>query len=173
MPHVFYKDNDKWRVAPVVSPGLLRLDPVGVEATAVPGLRSPAKACLFVYIATQNKWGVMVGADMAVRHNGVPIKAGLRMLEHRDALAPEAGTLLFFSTEELARVEPFAGAAAVACQRCRGEIRQEDAAVRCPSCGVVHHEAADRNCWTYAETCAMCPQPSAPDAGLSWSPEEL
>lgn len=173
MPHVFHKDNDKWRVVAAVSPGLLRLDPVAIEPTEWPALRYPVKTCLFVHIATQNKWGVMVSADMTVRHNGLPIKAGLRLLEHRDALAPEAGTLLFFSTEELARVEPFAGAAAVSCPRCRSEVRHGDAAVRCPSCGVVHHETADRNCWTYGETCALCPQPSALDAGLRWTPEDL
>jgi Prokaryotic RING finger family 1 len=173
MPGIFAKSDGQWRMHPVgASPSLLRLEPVSVEPCArlEPGAND---ACLLVRVAGHDQWAALVADDAEVHHNGTRIAAGLRTLEHRDALALGGTTPLFFTTEESAHVETFEAAAPVTCPRCRGEVHPGDAAVRCPSCGVMHHEAGDRNCWTYAPTCALCSQPTALDAGLRWTPEEL
>jgi hypothetical protein len=59
------------------------------------------------------------------------------------------------------------------CPRCRQRIEKETLAVRCPQCGLWHHQSEELPCWTYSSTCAMCPQPSALDAGYQWTPTEL
>jgi hypothetical protein len=174
MPAFFCKHDGQWQLVPVAaSPSLLRLDPVNVEPFAATGLTSASAACLLVRVAGQNRLAALVAGDVAIRHNGVPVTAGLRILEHRDALALEGGGLVFWTTEELAHVEPFAGAEPVSCPRCLRPVHPGHASVRCPSCGVVHHEVPERDCWTYAAKCALCPQPTALDAGLRWTPEEL
>lgn len=172
MPGIFAKRDGQWRIHPVgMSPSLLRLDPASVEPSA--RLESSANACLLVRIAGGRQWAALVADEPRVHHNGTRIAAGLRMLEHRDALALAGAESLFFTAEEPAFIEPFAATAAVTCPRCRGEVHLGDNAVRCPSCGVMHHETVNRNCWTYAPTCALCSQPTALDAGLRWTPEEL
>jgi hypothetical protein len=174
MPGFFHKSGGQWRLLSVTeSPSLLRFDPVGVDPAGAATARTDANACLLVRVAGQERWAALVAEDAALLHNGARVAACLRVLEHRDALALGGGPSLFFSTEEPARVETFTADAPVACPRCRGEVRPGDAVVRCPSCGVVHHEAGDRRCWTYCEFCALCPQPTALDAGLRWTPEEL
>jgi hypothetical protein len=90
-----------------------------------------------------------------------------------DFLNPAQGAPVFFSTEEAACIETFTGTGSVTCPRCRTAIVPGQPVVRCPDCGVVHHEVADRNCWTYAKTCALCAQLTALDTGLRWSPEAL
>ena len=172
MPGIFAKSDGQWRMHPVgMSPSLLRLDPVSVEPNA--RLESNANACLLVRVAGHEQWAALVDEGADVLHNGARIAAGLRILEHRDALALAGAAAMFFTTEALAHVELFADAAPVPCPRCRSDVRQGDPMVRCPSCRVVHHEVTDRNCWTYAPTCALCSQPTALDAGLRWTPEEL
>jgi hypothetical protein len=175
MPGIFHNVEGAWRLAPVVAPcSLLRLDTARIKPfdAAHPGFAPPA--CLLVRVAGPNKWAALVPAGAAIRHNGVPVAAGLRMLAHRDALALEGGDSLFFTTEEPAHIEVFAGPA-VPCPRCRLEVLPGDASVRCPACGVVHHESPDRGrpCWSYAEACSLCPQTTALDAGLAWTPEDL
>jgi hypothetical protein len=175
MPGIFHKVDNQWRLAPVVAPcSLLRLDPARIKPfdAAHPGFAPPA--CLLVRVAGPNKWAALVPDGAAIRHNGVPVAAGLRMLNHRDTLALEGGESLFFTTEELAHVEAYAGPT-VTCPRCRREVLPGHASVRCPCCGVVYHEAPDRDlpCWTYSETCQLCPQLTALDAALRWTPEEL
>jgi hypothetical protein len=110
-----------------------------------------------------------------VLHNGAVIApgVGIRVLAHMDCLALESGEVIYFSTEEAARVMPFAGPTGVSCPRCRSEIRAGEPAVKCPGCGVFHHEIEDRNCWTYAPTCALCAQPTPLDHPLQWTPEGL
>ena len=186
MPCIFHNSEGRWRLLPVAtSPSVLRLDPLRVEPAAPRATASDS--FLLVRAAAPARpaqWALLVAGDADVRHNGMPVSAGLRVLEHRDALAFAGATratgaaagaaaeAVFFTTEELAHVETFAGTESVSCPRCRSELRHGDAAVRCPSCGVVHHEATDRNCWTYAPACALCSQPTALDAGLRWTPEE-
>jgi hypothetical protein len=124
-------------------------------------------------LASEAAWVLLPATGERLLHNGQPLVAGLRVLADRDALALEGCEPAYFSTEETARLESFAGSGKVICPRCRGAIAHGEPAVKCPRCGVFHHEAEDRNCWSYSGTCALCAQPSALDAGLQWSPETL
>jgi len=81
---------------------------------------------------------------------------------------------MFFSTELLAGVTPYPGSERpILCARCKAEIATASPAVRCPRCGAWHHQSDELPCWTYAERCSVCDQPTALDAGFAWTPEEL
>ena len=115
---------------------------------------------------------VVVGSP-AVHVNGAPLDAGIRVLRDRDELRVNAHRM-FFSSEVLAEVVPFPGGdRAVFCPRCKLQIAPESAAVRCPRCGVWHHQSEELPCWTYAERCTLCDQSSRLDAGFGWTPEDL
>lgn len=135
----------------------------------------PAEApiCLIAPGRGPTDCAVLVPPGTRLLVNEMPVTAGLRVLGHRDALRLEGGPPFYFSAEEEARVEPFAGGAAMHCPRCRTEVRAGEAAVRCPGCGLVHHQREDHPCWTYAPKCAGCDQPTDLGAGLRWSPEDL
>jgi hypothetical protein len=174
MPGIFHQSEGKWHLVPLgAAPRLLRLDPVSIERAGETVAPLDADACVLVHIGGHHGWAALVAEGAALLHNGARIGAGLRLLAHRDALALSGGQMLFFTTEEQAHVETFAADAPVSCPRCRSEVHPGEAVVRCPACGVVHHETSDRNCWTYAPVCALCPQPTAFDAALRWTPEEL
>jgi hypothetical protein len=80
----------------------------------------------------------------------------------------------YFSTETLARIEPLSEESATGCcPRCKQGMTAGEPAVRCPGCGVWHHQSDELPCWTYAERCAICGGSTALDAGFSWTPEEL
>jgi hypothetical protein len=150
---------------------LLSLAPVVVEPDPA---RSPARECVLLLRFDGNRrWAAVIPERLVVLHNGQPVRAGLRLLAHRDALAMPDAAAVFFSTEEAARVDAFEGAPGASCPRCRGDLRPGELAVQCPACGVAHHESAERPCWTYAETCSLCSQPTALDSPLRWTPESL
>jgi len=120
----------------------------------------------------QRPFVLVTGRDGPRTHvNGTPLVLGVRVLADRDAL--RVGQVrMFFSTETLPHAETYpADAPEVACARCRSPLRPGDPAVRCPSCGVWHHEAEGRRCWTYDSRCANCDQPTALDTGWRWTPE--
>ena len=80
----------------------------------------------------------------------------------------------YFSTETLARIEPLSEEDATGCcPRCKQGLTAGQPAVKCPGCGVWHHQSDELPCWTYAERCAICGGSTALDAGFSWTPEEL
>jgi hypothetical protein len=107
-----------------------------------------------------------------VRLNGFAPVAGGRVLQDHDEIRVHGCGTLFFSAETLAHVEAFPGTGNIIhCGRCRLPIQNAQTAVRCPSCGIWHHEMAERKCWTYSPACAFCPQATALDAGYSWVPE--
>jgi Zn finger protein HypA/HybF involved in hydrogenase expression len=112
-------------------------------------------------------------ANAGVSINGLPLTVGIRALADRDEI--RAGERAFyFSTESLAQVEDFPGSDnALFCPRCKQEIEKNTSAVRCPACSVWHHQTDELNCWTYAETCALCSQQTDLSAGFRWTPEEL
>lgn len=171
MPSIFYTRDGRWQVEPVpVSPCRLALAPVRLMPTGESGGRGPDEVLL---AGTKNagQWVLIAGNN--VMHNGQPISAGMCVLAHRDSLASEGQAPVFFSTEEPPHVEEFAAQASVTCPRCRAAILPGEPSVRCPGCGVFHHETKERNCWTYAAKCALCLQPTALDAGLQWTPEAL
>lgn len=124
-------------------------------------------------------WALLVGSSSGVLVNGEPVRLGMRLLRDRDeVLVPGVGRT-YFSTERLAVVEPFPGldGRTPICPRCRQELERGRPAVQCPSaeCGAWHHEDAEREllCWSYDSHCALCPQPTALDAGYGFNPEEL
>ena len=121
----------------------------------------------------QPVWVLIAGWEREVAVNGIPLKTGLRVLADRDEIRLGGQEPMYFSAESLATVTIFAGAERpVYCGRCRQELRAGDACVRCPRCGVYYHQTEEFPCWTYAERCAFCPQPTALDTGLAWTPEE-
>ncbi len=118
-------------------------------------------------------WAVVAGPAAGVRVNGVPLASGVAVLRHRDEIRVAAAAPVYFSAERVAAAENYMGSDSPRCPRCTLPIEEGQAAVRCPGCGVLHHELADRTCWTYAATCALCDQSSDLEAGLRWSPEGL
>ena len=117
-------------------------------------------------------WVLVTGRDgPRTQVNGVPLVLGVRVMADRDALRV-GDVRMFFSTETLPRVEAYPEEAPeVPCARCRSPLRAGDPAVRCPACGLWHHEASGRQCWTYDVRCGNCDQPTALDAGWRWTPE--
>jgi len=118
------------------------------------------------------------------RVNGVRLPTGVRVLVDRDAIAlgdcdataPGDRQVLFFSSEQLAQVQPFPGKDDhTSCIRCKLPLESGTPAVRCPApeCGFWHHQSDDQSCWTYTAACASCGHSTAFDAGFQWSPWEL
>ncbi|MFQ5653988.1 MAG: hypothetical protein ACE5GW_04575, partial [Planctomycetota bacterium] len=104
-----------------------------------------------------------------------------RRLQDRDQIRLRgARAPLVVSGEGPARVEPFPGGESdVECPRCKLPIDPGTPAVRCPHCGVWHHQdlrhddaEKDLPCWTYKPLCATCDRETAPEAGFSWTPLE-
>ena len=116
-------------------------------------------------------WVLIASPSAGVRVNGQPIALGIRSLRDRDEI--QVGTSrYYYSTERLARIEPFPGAdGAVMCPRCRKEIVKGTPAVRCPSCATFHHEREGLGCWSYSARCQLCDSETALDAGFRWQPE--
>jgi hypothetical protein len=119
-------------------------------------------------------WILKCSATAPVRVNGQPVYLGTRTLKDRDEIVLAGTSRFYFSTEELARVEPFPGAAQpVFCTRCKEQIAKDTLAVRCPACGQWCHQTDEKPCWPYGPSCPLCDQPTALDAGYRWTPEEL
>jgi hypothetical protein len=119
-------------------------------------------------------WVLLAGPRSGVNVNGIPVLAGILALSDRDEIRVRGFGSLFFSTETLARVEPFpASDHKLFCPRCKQPIESGALAVRCPGCRVWHHQSADLPCWSYAPTCTLCPHPTEADARFRWTPEEL
>jgi hypothetical protein len=175
MPAVIHRVADEWRTERLLTNhAVLGFDPARIAAFEAPPSRLHGDTIELMRLEKGRKWIAIVPAGLQITHNGQPVAAGLRVLAHGDALAAANGAPVFFSTEETAFIEAFAGTEPVSCPRCKLEIVPGQPVVRCPDCGVFHHELADdRNCWTYASTCALCPRPTALDATLRWSPESL
>ena len=132
----------------------------------------PPGAAVLRHVVDQ--WLLAAAEGAPVRLNGLPLALGLRVLMDKDELCIGRGGRLWFSTERLAVVEPFPGAAQpVFCPRCKTEIKKGVPAVRCPSCGIWHHEDGDLKCWTYAPRCAICDQPTELGQSYRWTPEGL
>ena len=120
------------------------------------------------------QWLVMSAGASGVRLNGAALLTGIRALRDHDELHVDGVGRVFFSTEQLARIEPFPGAERPAfCPRCKQEIDKHYPAVRCPQCNVWYHQSQDLPCWTYSDTCALCAQATHLGAGFRWTPEEL
>jgi hypothetical protein len=144
----------------------------GWSATPLAGDTALSTGVAQLVRATGDGAWVLVGPS-AVRVNGEPLDAGIRVLRDRDELLV-AGRRSFFSSETLAVVEPLPVVdRPPVCPRCKTAIEPGTLAVRCPQCRIWHHQSEEMPCWTYAPLCALCPQPTPLDAGYRWSPEDL
>ncbi len=122
---------------------------------------------------SDGRWALLVGPARRASVNGEAVDLGLRILDDRDLLQLDDFRRLYFSAEAVAEVRPRAGGERDApCPRCRAPIVEGAPAVRCPACGVWHHQSEERPCWTYAEICAVCGQGTrSQDARYRWVPE--
>ena len=173
MASIFHKVADGWVPLPVPSTRvLLSLAPVRVDPLANEGWAGHADS-LLTRVEPDRPWILLPRHGRRLLHNGELVALGIRVLAHMDSLALEGGEAVFLSTEERAHIEPFAGQRAITCARCRSPIRPGQPTVKCPGCGVFHHELEDRGCWSYTATCAVCAQNTALDGELQWTPAAL
>ena len=154
-------DSDRARGAavPAGSDGALELRPLLLRVTDPSG---------------DEQWAVVHSPGSSLRVNGTALATGIRVLSHRDELRM-AGVpgRTFFSLEGLPRIVPFDGGEEGRCPRCQQAIGIGTPAVRCPQCGVWHHESEEFGCWTYSSTCALCDQQTDLEGGFRWTPEEI
>ncbi|MBN2491659.1 MAG: hypothetical protein JXQ29_12490 [Planctomycetes bacterium] len=146
-------------------------------ADPVSGAPLPPAGVLLVRRAPDDEkcWALFCAFDDDVRVNGLPV-AGVKALADRDEIRLPAGMRCYFSAERPARVEPLpAGDRVIHCGRCKAPIAPGSPALRCPECGVWHHqnEAIGRPCWTYGAVCGACPCPTAGAADYRWTPDGL
>jgi hypothetical protein len=122
-------------------------------------------------------WILIAGVDHAVRINGLPLAAGIRALVDRDEIVVAGRWTYYFSVDDSPEIAIFPGSGQPApCPRCCKEIDPGEPAVRCPGCGVWHHEDPERGlqCWTYADMCAACAiQHTSLEADSAWTPVGL
>lgn len=176
MAHLWMPDADRdWVVLPLTAAAYdLEPSPPSALPDGVTAHPAPRRTVLVRAAAGDpESWVLITGPHAELRVNGLPSPGGARALQDRDEIRiPGAGSC-FFSSECAARVEAFPAPDAVPCPRCRQPIGPGTASVRCPRCLRWHHQTAELPCWTYAGTCALCPQPTPLDAGYQWTPAEL
>ena len=123
------------------------------------------------------KWMLYAGSEARVAVNGMSLSLGMRALRDRDEISLGDKCHLIFTSDSAPQVVAFDAAdGEVVCPRCAGPIKSEQLAVRCPCCGVWHHEdeSAERLCWTYGPTCMACSKQATPlDSEPAWTPEGL
>ena len=124
-------------------------------------------------VAEVGSWVLIAGVGSCVTVNGIPMATGIRVVSDQDRIRVPSADDVYFSTESLARVEDFPGLDQISfCPRCKQEIEKSARAVKCPSCGVWHHQTDELNCWTYADVCALCTQLTDLSTGFRWTPED-
>lgn len=174
MAHLWFRnDEDVWSVMPLDAAAAdISVHPPRALAEGFrPGVDTRA-ALIRAAGGGSPVWVLLASASGEVRINGLAPVAGLRVLQDHDEVRVAPSNTLFFTTETLAHVEEFPGSErAVYCGRCRQPIEKGGMAVRCPQCGIWYHQAGELPCWTYAPSCAFCPQSTALDAGFGWMPE--
>lgn len=166
-----------WRLSTLAADAyeLRRGEAGGLHVVAAEAARRPSAAPLLLRVGDSPggaQWALISLPDSVLRVNGWELAVGVRRLEHRDEIRI-GDARAWFSTEELAAVEPYARDDAPRCPRCLQPVEAGQASVRCPRCAVVHHATEALGCWTYAARCALCEQPTSLDAGFQFSPEDL
>jgi hypothetical protein len=141
------------------------------------GARAPAYILRHDGGPDGERWVLYSSPRGGVRVNATRLGLGMRLLRDRDEVRLGRSRLIF-STERLARVEPFPGLGReVLCPRCKLPIDVGTPAVQCPNarCGLWFHQDVEHDlpCWTYAPTCASCEQPTSLEAGFAWTPAHL
>lgn len=178
MAHLWIADPvGEWCVCPLSPPrvefGSVRVDPVEGPIDEA-GARVTAGALLHTPEPDPGAWLLIAPLHEPIAVNGLPLIGGVRLLDDRDEIRLPDGWSCFFSDEEPARMDPMPAAEKpMNCPRCRQAIAPGSPAVRCPSCGIWHHQQEGLECWTYSAACALCPQPTALNGGYRWTPAEL
>lgn len=174
------KSGDAWeprylRDSQVVMDFIPPADKRGRQKTRRGG--SPACPVLFRFkVSDRERWAVLAPDDLSLKVNGAAVPDALVMLGDRDSISWTGVRTAFFSTETLPRIVAYPGGAeSVHCGRCRMPLKPGELAVKCPGCSIWHCEdaAANRGCWSYAPTCAICDQSTDREAGFQWTPAEL
>ncbi|HSB08829.1 MAG TPA: hypothetical protein VLM38_04920 [Blastocatellia bacterium] len=125
------------------------------------------------HVSGGDSWVLIASAGPKVTVNGIPLATGIRVVSDQDKIRVPNIDDVYFSSESLARVSGFPGLDQISfCPRCKQEIEKSASAVRCPSCGVWHHQTEELNCWTYADMCALCTQLTDLSNGFRWTPED-
>ena len=181
MAHLWIEERPgDWAVMPL-QPPRMSLDAASARDGGVVCVRGRADAdrradALLVEAGPLGRsgWHLIASPDVRVAVNGLPLLGGLRVMADRDEIRLENAAPCFFSTELLARVVdmPITDLP-MTCPRCRQRIESATPAVACPACSLWHHQSENLPCWTYAPTCALCPQPTPLDAGFLWTPMDL
>ena len=177
-----YSSDPYWVVKPItgdrepLSASSARTDPT----TSAKRDSTTRESAVVVRAAASGRdvWALLSSDSVLVNGSRHPL--GLQVLKDRDELRIGGAPPFYFSTERLARVEPFPGAdRSIFCPRCKLEIERGQPAVRCPNpgCGVWTHQIPTGEkplpCWLYADTCPSCKHPTSFEAGYRWTPEEL
>ena len=175
--HMWQLDGSAWTRLPLTgshfSLGVNSDSPVQPDG-AIPDDGVPAVLGRYAGSGESPTWVLLSRETSSVRVNGKPLLSGMSVLRDRDEILIGGQTRLYFSTEELAKIEPYPGGEGlVFCARCRQPIQPATPAVRCPACGHWCEQSETKPCWTYGPTCPLCDQATAFDAGLRWTPEEL
>jgi hypothetical protein len=175
MAHLWIETHPgDWAVVPLEHPRVQLADVLALCGAAAHRETEPDGVLVQDATIDRSPWHLLAPYGASLWVNGLPLLAGIHVMGDRDQISAADGTAMFFSTEALARVAPMpATERPMMCPRCRQRIATGDAAVRCPQCALWHHESEQYPCWTYAATCALCPQPTALDAGYQWTPMEL
>jgi hypothetical protein len=175
MAHLWVQDDSNaWAVFSLASPFLSLPGALPGTGPAALAGRASSEAILLRSAGVGSTRWVLLAASRGVLVNGLPLLTGIRVLIDRDEIRLGRGGSVYFSSEALATVEGFPGyGQPVLCPRCKQEIAPGSKAVKCPQCGVWHHQTDDLPCWTYAPHCALCDQPTDLGGSYRWSPEEL
>ena len=177
MAHIWQMDKTAWVRHPLTGNYFaLGAGPVSPVQPAATLPASDAAAALGCYESGEQTehWILFSKEERGASVNGQPLLAGITVLRDRDEILLGGRTRLYFSTEELAKVEPFPGSdGPVFCSRCRQPVQPGTPAVLCPCCGHWCEQSETKPCWTYGPTCPLCEQPTAFDNGLRWTPETL
>lgn len=174
--HIDRDDHKGWAIAPLDHTGefILSKDneaPVKVkEQGESPGLPQINRS----EIDGRDAWVLLTPPDSDVSINGLRMLAGERVLKNMDEILLRGMGRIYFSTEKLATVEPFPGGGKMLCGRCRQEIKEKTPGVKCPGCGIWHHQSNDDlPCWTYSSRCSNCDYQTEIGSGYRWTPEGL
>jgi len=160
MAHLWLFHDDAWAI--------FALADGRYDLTTLPPRRlGDAESASAVLLFTGNEWLLLAEPLAPVRVNGLPVMGNIHVMADRDEISV-GGARVFFSAETLASIQEYAGQD-VRCPRCKLEVKAGQPSVRCPGCKAVHHDA----CWEYAPACALCPAPTALDAGYQFTPEAL
>ncbi len=183
MAHVWVQDAEGWGVVPLTEGDAVALTQDDTAAVRQMDAPTPQEAIITHPRAPERgRWVLLAAADARVRVNGRRLLLGVHVLRDKDEIRVGGSGPRFFSTEQLARVGRFqAGGSPTMCPRCCQEIVDGSPVVRCPGCGMIHHQIeGELPCWTGYDddgfgTCARCDHPVSLDdqAAYRWTPEAL